>query len=394
MVNGRSAAATSVDLTPLPATFHVVTAGHWAFLVLATHGPCGTADAATAGWAQLGAALRTRRLASVHERIFGSLTCEETVRAARGAALTAAGVEADTPVTFVEGAPPWGEGLAGAIVAAVDVTRLDAPPETISDGGTQRGRAWALDGTPFVALQGLGSTAPEAAELPWVQARQAIEKADSLLRTRGLDYRAVIRTWFYLQDICSWYGEFNRERSAVYGRLGLLDTSDAAVGLPASTGVGGASRGGFCSLDVLAAAPRAGGCVRVERLGSPVQPDPIRYGSAFSRGAVVSFGDAKLVEVSGTAAIDETGASVYPGDPRAQVRYTLDVVDRLLGRAGASLGHIAAGVAFVRRPGVADDWRAVAAERGLGGLPVVCVVGDVCREELLFELDGQALVQT
>jgi hypothetical protein len=36
----------------------------------------------------------------------------------------------------------------------------------------------------------------------------------------------------------------------------------------------------------------------------------------------------------------------------------------------------------------------MAASRGLDDFPYVCVVGDVCREELLFEIDAEAVVKT
>jgi hypothetical protein len=36
----------------------------------------------------------------------------------------------------------------------------------------------------------------------------------------------------------------------------------------------------------------------------------------------------------------------------------------------------------------------MARARGLEELPAVCVVADVCREELLFEIDAEAVVKT
>ena len=33
------------------------------------------------------------------------------------------------------------------------------------------------------------------------------------------------------------------------------------------------------------------------------------------------------------------------------------------------------------------------ADRGLSDFPTVCVVADVCREELLFEIDAEAVVR-
>jgi hypothetical protein len=36
----------------------------------------------------------------------------------------------------------------------------------------------------------------------------------------------------------------------------------------------------------------------------------------------------------------------------------------------------------------------MATARGLDNFPCVCVVADVCREELLFEMDAEAVVKT
>jgi hypothetical protein len=52
-------------------------------------------------------------------------------------------------------------------------------------------------------------------------------------------YRDVVRTWFYLNDILSWYPEFNQARNAVYRELGLIPGHDGGSRrLPASTGIG------------------------------------------------------------------------------------------------------------------------------------------------------------
>jgi hypothetical protein len=47
---------------------------------------------------------------------------------------------------------------------------------------------------------------------------------------------------------------------------------------------------------------------------------------------------------------------------------------------------------FVKLPEYAAIFQEIAMERGLDGFPAVCVVADVCREELLFEIDAEALV--
>jgi enamine deaminase RidA (YjgF/YER057c/UK114 family) len=204
-----------------------------------------------------------------------------------------------------------------------------------------------------------------------------------------------VRTWYYLDRILDWYPEFNAARTAAYGRLGLPARPGGEAPPPASTGISGrTSSGSACTLDLIAVAPAAGGPVRVEMLANPAQADPWRYGSSFSRGAVVRWPGAALVEVSGAAAIDASGASVHRGDVARQAAHTLDAIAALLQRRGGVLPDLAAATAFVKRAEDAAEFRRVLAGRGITDLPAVCVVADVCREELLFELDGEALVPT
>ena len=93
--------------------------------------------------------------------------------------------------------------------------------------------------------------------------------------------------------------------------------------------------------------------------------------------------------MSGTAAIDAQGQSLYPDDVRAQIDCTFDKIAALIGQEGASLADIAAACVFVKRPEDALVYQERAAARGLSNLPAVIMVADVCREELLFEMDAE-----
>jgi len=68
-------------------------------------------------------------------------------------------------------------------------------------------------------------------------------------------------------------------------------------------------------------------------------------------------------------------------------------MDSLLRQEGAGLADICAATVFVKRPEYAEVFCEMAAERGLEDFPAVCVVADVCREELLFEIDAAAAVK-
>ena len=200
-----------------------------------------------------------------------------------------------------------------------------------------------------------------------------------------------MRTWFYLDDILAWYPEFNRSRTAIYGQFGILPGQDnGRLKLPASTGIRGElPTGAAGALDLLAVAGPPESRPRVRQLSNPGQQDAFSYGSAFSRGALIRQPDVSLIQVSGTAAIDEQGRSLYPDDVRAQIDCTFDKIAALIGQEGASLTDIAAACVFVKRPEDALVYQERAAARGLANLPAVIMVADVCREELLFEMDAE-----
>ena len=56
-----------------------------------------------------------------------------------------------------------------------------------------------------------------------------------------------------------------------------------------------------------------------------------------------------------------------------------------------SAQDICAATVFIKNGNDAEITRRVIAERGLDGLPAVYVVADVCRDELLFEIDAEAV---
>jgi enamine deaminase RidA (YjgF/YER057c/UK114 family) len=221
-----------------------------------------------------------------------------------------------------------------------------------------------------------------------------LDRAERILRENGTSYKDVARTWFYLSDILDWYPDFNKARSEKYGEFGIMPgPGDLRLLLPASTGIGADSSSGVAAImDLFAAVPETGRSA-VKQLSNCAQLDAFRYGAAFSRGAVIKEDDLKIVQVSGTAAIDEHGRSLSAGDVRSQINCTFDRIETLLDQEGVGLRDIAAATVFVKQAEYADVFWKMVAERDLADFPAVCVVADVCREELLFEIDAEAVVR-
>jgi enamine deaminase RidA (YjgF/YER057c/UK114 family) len=369
---------------------HVKEAGQCqAFIVASLPDEEDAATASRTSYRMIADTLFDRHMEIVHERIFGSLSVEAAVLSERKAALSERQIPADGPVTYVEGRPPWGEGLAGIIIHAVS---SDSAGDvwTIMDGGEPCGRGWRRNGSAYLMLQNIQG---EGASRP-SQVRRMFERAESILRDNGASYKNVARTWLYLSEILKWYPDFNKARSEKYGEFGIMPgPGDTRLLLPASTGIGADTpSGAAASMDLLAIVGKDDRTSPVRKLTNRKQLDAFRYGAAFSRGAVIKENDVTIIQISGTAAIDEHGVSLYPGDIRAQINCTFDKIDSLLKQEGAGLADICAATVFVKLPEHVEMFWEIAAERGLEDFPAVCVVADVCREELLFEIDAEAAV--
>jgi enamine deaminase RidA (YjgF/YER057c/UK114 family) len=305
-----------------------------AFLVAQTGWGADAAPAAQAAYGEIARILQVRGMTVVHERLFGSLTVKPAVMAARSVAFSARNLPVDGPLTYIQGAPPWGEGFAGVIIQAVSGDEV----WTIKEEGKNMGRGWRRGNVTFLLLQDLHETSPNdnRSNARSLQTRQLIQHATHLLETQGASYRDVARTWFYLSDILAWYPEFNQARCAVYRELALIPgNGDSPRHLPASTGIRGeVSTGAAGALDLLAVVGPLGSRPPVQQLSNPGQQDAFQYGSAFFRGALIRQPDLSMIQVSGTAAIDERGHSLFPDDAQAQIDCTFEKIAALIGQEG------------------------------------------------------------
>jgi len=348
-----------------------------------------SSEQAEHAYACLNEALVDHGTVPIQERIFGDLESAPAVARGRAEAVGSESEAWAVPPTYVEGAPVGREGLAGihVLAARADSARL------VADGVGVLGRIADGPSARFLGLSDVGRRAAgRLAPGPTEDTGATIDSAVALLEREGYGFRDVARTWFYLRDILDWYGPFNAVRNAAFQRLGLMGRNgDGAI--PASTGIEGRNaRGGWCTLDLIAAQGRPGARFEMKRLHNREQNEATEYGSAFARGMAVTLGDCRYFFVSGTASIDDHGATVHVGDFEAQTKHTLAAVSALLEGAGAALPDVRQATAFLKNPLDLRSFERIADRAGLSGVPMVTTVADVCRDDLLFEIDATAVV--
>jgi len=309
---------------------------------------------------------------------------------------------------------------AGRVVQQGDVRHIVIGPLTAPAIGRHSGDSdsrRAASGSGHVVL-GCPSDAPQAARQAAREADAVFHAAARLLAEAGADMRAVARTWLWLGDILSWYDQLNQVRNQFFTRCGLLDPSTGRIRMPASTGIGVyPADGGQCGLELRAvfgtetlgrrdaetpghenagSRPSASGLPFREETATAQadliqlhaaagrQDSPYRYGSAFSRAATAASPAGRTLFISGTAAIDPAGASMHLGDAARQIEVTVANVRAILAQHGCTDGDVVQCLAYCKTPAVETTWRRDFADVPW---PTVTLIADVCRVELLFEME-------
>ncbi len=122
--------------------------------------------------------------------------------------------------------------------------------------------------------------------------------------------------------------------------------------------------------------------------------------SSFSRGMRIDLGGVTILLISGTASIDESGASVHIGDFTAQLRRTFSNITGLLESEGCTWHDIVRTSCYLRD--IDRDYdvfnrerSAFFKEQGLDPLPASTgIQAHLCRPELLVEIEAIAMFRT
>jgi len=295
-----------------------------------------------------------------------------------------------------------------------------------------KGVAWAYCGhiTPNCAATSV-----------YARSLNAFGRMQEILSRRGFKYDQVFRTWLYLGDIVGpekntqRYKELNRARADFYKDMKFIADKVPSninhIVYPASTGIGTSCthvseacetqgcRQGACSKSTdkrfkqcPACADIVMSCIAISSqdkdlvlipLENPGQTAAFDYGTdysprspKFSRAMAVTTKGYALTFISGTASITDS-ESRFLDDIEGQTHQTLDNMEALVTQEnfkrhgmpghGGTLKDLALVRVYIKRQEDYAQARAIVESR-LGELPTVYAVADVCRPELLVEMEG------
>lgn len=257
-------------------------------------------------------------------------------------------------------------------------------------------------GEKMLFVEGIPAT--DFSEKVCLQSQEVFTKLDALLTAYGFEVDDIVRQWNYIGNIVSYkdgkqnYQEFNDARSVYYAK------GKWSNGYPAATGIGsidGIIVGGI-------AFKRVGATKGVYPIDNPLQVAAHIYSKRVliddAENAVKStpkFERAKLIEttngaycfVSGTAAI-RGEESVDATSAKLQTIKTIENIEYLVSKENLvrfgcqpydlkyAFVHI-----FIKNEADYEAIRAIV-EEAYPNIPAIYSIADVCRSELLVEIEG------
>lgn len=243
----------------------------------------------------------------------------------------------------------------------------------------------------------VGDSISEASE-------RAFEATGAILKKEGLSIKNIIRQWNYIENIAALkgasqnYQDFNDVRARYYSLVNFDQ------GYPAATGIGQDTGGviiGFIAVS-------DSDIVSVRPIANPGQIDAHRYSKMvlegnsaekctpkFERAKLVSIGPRNYIYVSGTASIlgEKT---VHVGDVEKQTLTTIENIKRLFSRENQyklGLDFDVSDILFSHLRVYVKHRKDIPAVQKVCSAELNCksslfLESDVCREDLLVEIEG------
>jgi hypothetical protein len=238
-------------------------------------------------------------------------------------------------------------------------------------------------------------------------AEQAFSLLTNILSDAAFPINSIVRQWNYIENILGFDGEnqryqqFNNVRSKAYGN------TFSEKGYPSATGIG-MNQGGIL-IEFVAIKSNEFVTIPIDnpkQISAHTYSENVLVGDdcslkttpKFERARYMELFGKKLVFVSGTASIVGE-RTVGAGDPIEQTRVTISNMEQLYSNGALKevanynlrpkFGHVRV---YIKNKSDFIDIKKTF-ESHFGNLPVVYIVADICRENLLVEIEGKVILE-
>ncbi|QUI21838.1 hypothetical protein HZI73_05790 [Vallitalea pronyensis] len=324
----------------------------------------------------------------VYEKCFGNIEFKEKWMNLRNKTLAVYEIDM-APLLYVEGASVHNAPMSGIQIYAIsDHAKMTL--HYIHNGeGHLIGTEMASDDMRILhLLENTGFEGDKESEY-----KNILESFETTILKHHFACTDIVRTWIYLYDINSYYEIFNKARRDFFTKVGINYSADSN-NLPASTCIEGFGQNQESCMHVYCIDKRHSH-VSINRVYNTYQNeasgDDYIFKSTFSRGMVITYDDLVELQISGTASINQHGDTIYRNNPYKQITYTIENIENILESVKMNFSDLCHVTCFFKDQRYYAMYKSIIEEKNIDNLPCTCVVGHVCREDLLFEFDGIAV---
>jgi len=263
---------------------------------------------------------------------------------------------------------------------------------------------WELDKTRFLMMEGVcGDNFTDSVEQ---QATVAFRKIESILSTENIPIQNIVRQWNYIGRITEMTDHIQNYQAFNDARAHFYEKTFWKHGYPAATGIGMCCNGVVVSLIAVASSPST----QIIPIDNPLQIPAFAYSvdqligesktpkltPKFERAKVVQTESGTICFVSGTAAI-RGEKSMAEVDAAQQTQQTIENIERLISTENLNRQDVAckSGLNITNLRVYLKYWEDIEAIRQVvdkhwKGRPAVYLQADICRKELLLEIEAIA----
>lgn len=260
-----------------------------------------------------------------------------------------------------------------------------------------------LDNTPYILLENQdlrwllagGFQADVVNDSIEMQSEKVFKQLDAVLKKENFAINDIIRQWNYMEEITKQdkegnqhYQLFNNSRTRFYSQ------TDWNNGYPAATGIGTDLGGILVEVDAVIPKNKEVVITPIDnklQIAAHVYSDLVLENAndfkstpKFERAKSIAIRDHKLIYISGTAAIRGEDSLTNVGLEK-QLHITLENIAELIGDAELKLLRV-----YLKHSEDQEEAQRLIKTYNLS-IPISYMYADVCRDELLIEIEGIAI---
>jgi enamine deaminase RidA (YjgF/YER057c/UK114 family) len=279
------------------------------------------------------------------------------------------------PFSWIEGDNGCSRFISGVYIFAISGLDL----KRLYDRGRVVGTVFLTPDAEFCYLGGLYS---DSKPLPSQQVSDLLNFADRILSETDFCLNNTIRTWFYLDNILEWYGDFNAARTTFFRHKDMFNGL-----IPASTGIAGKNNyNSKVCLDLIAVKPKDKK-FNISEVISPLQSSAENYGCSFSRAIKYTDNEYVTISISGTASINRDGITMHKGNLTKQIDLSFKVVTAILESQGFCMKDIVRFNIYLKDKSLSKVFYNFVESELHFNFAFICSENKICREELMIEIE-------